>query len=346
MIRLIQMGSKSQLTIATVTFNCLEYTKLFLESLRKFTDVPFRLIVVDNHSTDGTAEFLSRQKGIEIIFNKRNLGFGWANNQAFAHTKTPYFLGINNDTFIFPGFLGRLLKIAESQPDYVEFGVHSNCIAAKDPRTNRRVDKGLKALAAKGYSPKRVIKEYYGDYGLFFRQFSQVNRGLLEFEVPPNFIGGWCFLVRTEAVNEAGGLFDRRFRVGFWEDVDLSWRLAKRGGKIALAKDVYLHHFTHISYKENKLRQSDKSLSRSNALRFVDKWNDEIRSFLENKLKKGINLEKIVRKYFIFRVFFGKERDDFPQLQNELETLFLKKRKISFKEFLLRNPRKEARKKS
>lgn len=176
-----------ELTIASVTFNCISYTKLFLESLKKYAGVPYRLIVVDNHSTDGTVKFLKKQKNLTLILNKRNLGFGWANNQAFRLCKTPYFLGINNDTVIFPGFLPRLLQIAEAHPKFGEFGVHSNCIGALDPRTGKDTRIGL-SLETHREWPKVVVKQYYGDFGQFFEQFRRKNPGILEFEVPLNSI--------------------------------------------------------------------------------------------------------------------------------------------------------------
>src|SRR3989344_8848443 len=107
-----------KLTIATVTYNSLDYTKFFLENLRRNADLPYHLIVVDNHSTDGTAEFLTAQKDIEVVLNKRNLGFGQGNNQAFRRTKTPYFLGLNSDTFIGPEFLSKILYFAENYLEY------------------------------------------------------------------------------------------------------------------------------------------------------------------------------------------------------------------------------------
>ena len=331
-----------KLTIATVTKNCLEYTKIFLSSLKKNLPFPCKIIVVDNNSTDGTQNFLKEQKDITVIFNKRNLGFGRANNQAFKLCDTKYFLGINNDTIIFPNFIKELIKIAEKHKDFGEIGVNSNCIGAKNPFTNTKIENDLKKIPAE--NPAKILSVYYKNPKKFFQAFKTKNNKLEIFESPPNFIGGWCFLVRKKTVEKIEGLFDPRFKIGFWEDVDLSWRIAKIGYKIVLAKGIYLHHFNHISFKNNKLRLTDKQISRENALKFAEKWEDEIKNFLTEKFKQGLSLKQIVHKYFIFASFFGKKRKDWESLEEKLKSKVLKTEKISFKNFLLLTRKKQKNK--
>lgn len=325
-----------RLTIATVTYNSLDYTKLFLDSLRENAGIPYHLIVVDNHSTDGTPEFLAAQEDIEVVLNKRNLGFGQGNNQAFSRTRTPYFLGLNSDTVVGSGFFSRVLNFADEHNDYAEFGVHSNCIGAKNPKTGEEVSQGIQLLVNQGQTPFEAVKNYYGDLDQFTKDFAQANSGMTTMEVPPDFIGGWCFLVRTGTVKQVGGLFDKRFKIGFWEDVDLSWRLALAGHKIGLINEAYLHHFNHVSFRESKekLRRSDKAISIANGRKFAEKWSDQIMSILEDKLKSGMTLEQIIKRYHVFKVFFGL-RDDYSDLEKKLDELFLSDPNANFKQLLL-----------
>lgn len=334
-----------RLTIATATYNSLDYIKFFLDNLRKNADVPYHLIVVDNHSTDGTAEFLTAQDDIEVVLNKRNLGFGGGNNQAFSRTRTPYFLGLNSDTVVGPEFLSKVLDFADEHPEYAEFGVHSNCIGAKNPKTGQEVSTGVQQLVDQGRTPFEAVRNYYGNLGLFAKQFAEANPGMTTIEVPPDFIGGWCFLVRTESAREVGGLFDRRFKIGFWEDVDLSWRLALAGQKIGLINEAYLHHFNHVSFRESrdKLRRSDKAISVANGRKFAEKWSDQIRKILEDKLSSGMTLEQIIRRYHVFKVFFGL-REDYSDLEKKLEKLFLQNPSANFKKLLLTKTKKKTNK--
>ena len=66
------------ITVATVTFNRLEFTKAFLNSVLKYSHLPHRWLIVDNGSTDGTVDYLrawAREvPNVELVENPRNLG--------------------------------------------------------------------------------------------------------------------------------------------------------------------------------------------------------------------------------------------------------------------------------
>lgn len=346
--------AQAHVTIATVTFNSLPYTQLFLQFLDQYADEPFQLIIVDNHSTDGTPQFLQQYQAhhshTQLILNQRNLGFAQANNQAFRLCRTEYFLGLNNDTVIFPGFLHQLLQTADKYPKYGEFGVHSNCIGARDPRTDQDMTKLLPKPVFTGTTTNPAdqlqvlhsqLVSYYGNFAEFFSAFYHQNPELTETEVPINFIGGWCFLVRTTAAQESGGLFDRQFKIGFWEDVDLSWRLAQHGFQVGLINNIYLHHYVHASFNNRKLKLKDSTISRRNALYFAEKWSDTIRQFLQTKLNSGMTLEQITQKYFISAAFIGKQRSDWAELENKLQQYFLSNPQVNFRQFLELNRKQQ-----
>ena len=69
-----------KLSIITLTYNKLKYTKKYVESLFKYTK-DFELIIVDNGSTDGTREYLQSLNNVKLIFNDENIGFSKGNNQ-------------------------------------------------------------------------------------------------------------------------------------------------------------------------------------------------------------------------------------------------------------------------
>ncbi len=71
-------------SIVIVTHNQLEYTRQCLDSVRRLTDEPYELIVVDNGSTDGTVEYLRAMPGVRLIVNDGNRGFPAAANQGIA----------------------------------------------------------------------------------------------------------------------------------------------------------------------------------------------------------------------------------------------------------------------
>src|SRR5271170_4894332 len=71
-----------QVTVATITFNRLEYTRRMLESLERYGQMPYELLVIDNASEDGTREFLAelaaQRPNLRVVHNRRNIGKGRA----------------------------------------------------------------------------------------------------------------------------------------------------------------------------------------------------------------------------------------------------------------------------
>src|SRR5437763_16552758 len=78
-------------SIVVLTHNDIEWIPRALQACLDNTDACYELIVVDNGSTDGTAEFLtSETSGATVILNPRNYGFGAANNLGARHAVGQY----------------------------------------------------------------------------------------------------------------------------------------------------------------------------------------------------------------------------------------------------------------
>jgi glycosyltransferase involved in cell wall biosynthesis len=98
--------------ITFATLNCLEYTKLCLESLLKSGADPKRIVAVDNASTDGTQDFLRSQTLGGAILNKQNLSCGAAWNQGILAHQAEWTIVMNNDAIVHDGFVDRLIDFA------------------------------------------------------------------------------------------------------------------------------------------------------------------------------------------------------------------------------------------
>ena len=90
-----------KLSIITLTYNKLKYTKKYVESLFKYTK-DFELIIVDNGSTDGTREYLQSLNNVKLIFNDENIGFSKGNNQGLTIAEGEYIAFLNNDILLYP----------------------------------------------------------------------------------------------------------------------------------------------------------------------------------------------------------------------------------------------------
>lgn len=181
--------------IILTTFNFLEKTRACLESLRRATDHPHRLVVVDNASKDGTVEFL-RALGLEVIANPAEVSLTSALNQGITRLlgdpKVRFVAWVHNDMRFFKGWLQNLTAVA-ARP---EMGKVAPWNVSGDPA---QYDDAWAA---------RFMAEHREEF------------------IPGN---NCPWVMRAEVVREVG-LFDERFiQCGGWEDWDYNNRVIDRG---------------------------------------------------------------------------------------------------------------------
>src|ERR1017187_7833280 len=84
------------LSVIAVTWNAKKYVDACLGSLDHVADIPMEVIVVDNASTDGTAELIAREfRDFKLFRNDQNLGFAKANNIGIGHSRGRYVCLVN-----------------------------------------------------------------------------------------------------------------------------------------------------------------------------------------------------------------------------------------------------------
>ena len=94
------------LSVVVLAWNKLELTRRCVDSIRSGTSGDYELIVVDNGSTDGGAEYATAAADKAVI-NSENLGFAAGNNSGLAVATGTYVAFVNNDT-VLPGGMGCL----------------------------------------------------------------------------------------------------------------------------------------------------------------------------------------------------------------------------------------------
>ncbi|RME80736.1 MAG: glycosyltransferase [Zetaproteobacteria bacterium] len=90
-----------KISIITAIHNGIEVNKLFLESLRKNSRLPYELIIVDNHSTDGSTE-LFEQAGAIVIRRQENHCYPESQNLGMRHASGEVLAFLNNDIYLAP----------------------------------------------------------------------------------------------------------------------------------------------------------------------------------------------------------------------------------------------------
>jgi len=109
--------------ITMVTFQRLEYTKKAIQHIAERTRVPYRLIVVDNGSTDGTREWLAQSSHVGILVAlDANCGIHYAKNIALSLVESePFFIDTDNDILapnLTPDWVAQLIGLMKDFPSY------------------------------------------------------------------------------------------------------------------------------------------------------------------------------------------------------------------------------------
>ncbi len=235
-------------SIIILTRNNLEYTKMCLESIRRYTPEPREIIVVDNGSTDGTIEYLEAQEDVKLIKNGLNLGFALGNNLGLREARGEYIVILNNDTVVTEGWLTRLINSAQSNPQVGIVGPRSNYVVGVQLVKNVPYGDNMDAMQE------------------FARQWSLENSGRYEEALR---VIGFCMLVKREVIEKIGG-FDPYYEAGNFEDDDFCIRAQRAGFKIRIAHDVFIHHFGSKTFQSENIDYRQVMLT--NWERFKSKW--------------------------------------------------------------------------
>ena len=101
-------------TIVIVSYNTRQLLLECIESIRRVTKYPsYRIVVVDNGSTDGSPDAVKHAPNTSVIYNRQNLGFGGANNVAL-NAESDFFLLLNPDTILVNDAVTEFVRFYES----------------------------------------------------------------------------------------------------------------------------------------------------------------------------------------------------------------------------------------
>jgi GT2 family glycosyltransferase len=121
--------------------------------------------------------------------------------------------------------------------------------------------------------PQLVERVPYGDLSemqVFARQWRETHRG--QWLTVPK-LSGFCLLMSRAVVDTVGGL-DERFRLGLFDDDDLAVRAHRAGFELAVAHDLFIHHFGGRTFQGNGI--DAEALLEENARQFAAKWGQQM----------------------------------------------------------------------
>lgn len=228
------MDERRPVAIVILTWNALSFTERCIDALRTVTEHPaWRVIVVDNGSTDGTVDWLRSQDGLTVIENGRNLGFTKGCNIGInASSPDEDIVLMNNDIIVVdPHWLERLQDVAYADP---MTGVVGTRLVDGEGRINH-LGSFMQPVALMGQQMgglERDINQAVQDKPVECVVFAQAY-------------------LRRDCIDEVGLLDEDLF--AYFEDTDYCFRAIRAGRKVMYAGTVCPVHFHNTSTKENKV---------------------------------------------------------------------------------------------
>lgn len=197
--------------IVLVTYNRLGFTKRTFNSIVERTKIPYRLIVVDNNSDDGTRDFLQEKKDSgeidKLILLDSNIGLERALQRGLRDVKSKFFVTVDNDCIapnLDPCWLKRATNIMEFFPNY----------------------------AAVSLRPQVLI-----GVGAIFDKLNE--RPIVE----NNVCGGSYRVMRRDIVKKVGGWTDKFENDGRGnEEHDICSKLKQAGYKVGYFNNIWTYH--------------------------------------------------------------------------------------------------------
>lgn len=236
-------------------YNQVQYTKQCVDSILAFNDgADVEIILVNNNSSDGTAEYLETlPESILKINNCDNKGYAGACNQGISVASAPWIIVMNNDVVVTEGWIDGLQSASRQyRLDCVTPGIREGAL---------------------GYN----LSEYAAN---FTSQLHNVIRC--------GTLSGICFAT-TRSVFDNVGLFDENYKFGQYEDADLFLRIHRAGYRVGTVGRSFIHHFGSVTQKSMGVKNRTSPHVLENKKYFIKKWKKSRLSRLltrnSNKLK-------------------------------------------------------------
>lgn len=234
-----------KLSIVIVSYNVKYYVAQCIASvLRSQGGVDADITVVDNHSQDGTVEFLrERFPSVKVVAGNHNLGFARANNIAIRATSGEYVLLLNPDTIVGEDVLSACLSFMDAHPRCGGLGLRMLNTTGDVAMESRR---GLPTPMTSFYKMTGLCSRFPKS-----KRFGRYYLGFLPWDEPVRIevISGAFCMLRREALDSIGLLDEDFFMYG--EDIDLSYRLCKGGYENWYIPATILHYKGESTHKSS-----------------------------------------------------------------------------------------------
>jgi len=248
---------KVEVSIIIPVFNQLRFTQACLDSLREEQGTErFEVIVVDDCSTDGTAEAVPRIPGVVYLRNETNSGFIASCNRGAEAARGKYLVFLNNDTLVRPGWLTALIDTFAEES-------RAGIVGSKLLYPNGRLQEagGIVWRDASGWNYGKSDDPRKPEY-TYLREVDYCSAAAL--------------MIPKSLFASLGG-FDSRYAPAYYEDTDLSFKVRRAGYKVLYQPLSEVVHYEGATGGTD-LATGTKKHQDINRSTFAETWADELRT--------------------------------------------------------------------
>lgn len=220
---------KPSVAVVILNWNGRYFLEKFLPSVYNSVYPNVQFVVGDNGSDDDSVTFVEENyPSVRIVRNDRNYGFAEGYNRVLAHVEADYYVLLNSDVEVTPGWIDPVIAYLEAHPD----------MAAAQPKILSFHDRHQFEYAGAGGG-------FLDAYGFPFcrgRVFDKVetDRGQYDDACEVFWATGAAFFIRRRCWEQSGG-FDGDF-FAHMEEIDLCWRLRRLGYRIGYCPSSVVYH--------------------------------------------------------------------------------------------------------
>jgi GT2 family glycosyltransferase len=208
-------------SIVVLNWNGLKDTLTCLEHLARLDYQNYEIIVVDNGSTDGSKDVLSKYEGVVYVDNATNRGFTGGHIDGLAHCSGELVVLLNNDAVMKSDYLKKALPFFDDEK-----------VAAVGGRSYWWDEENALLNESNQFYSYQEINIFTGEAHMLSHDYGAAQ------EV--NNVSGSCVVVRRSAINKLGYLYDRYF--AYFEETDLFARLKRAELKVLYSPELHIWH--------------------------------------------------------------------------------------------------------
>jgi O-antigen biosynthesis protein len=239
-------------SVVMVLYGGWQIARRAIRDLVDNTSQPFELLLVDNASPDSTQVRVQEEVvGGKLIVNETNRGFGNASNQGAEAARGRYVCFLNSDALVLPGWLEPLLETLESDPS-------NGAVVPLFLNEDGSIQEAGSVIDSIGYA--HAVGSGADPSQLEYRFRREVDFG-----------SAACLLVGRDVFTEVGG-FDPCYEPAYFEDVDLCFKLRRRGLRTMYEPRSRVVHVRFGSGDAETARR----LMEANRHIFVERWNERL----------------------------------------------------------------------